>query len=110
MRHGELYKHYKGTEYIFDCVAVPIKEEDKNKFEQIDIVYDANTPEGEELRQLKLYISNGYYFIEGDTSKVLYYSEDDYSRGIVWARDIDDFFTYVEKEGKLLKRFNQIVV
>jgi hypothetical protein len=100
MKTGDFYNHYKGTEYYFDCIALPL--EDRKKVEPILTVrHHENT------HDIQLYIcESGVTFIDSDVPHVIYQSEKDYNTNKVWAREVDDFFdTVTTIADGLVKRF-----
>lgn len=59
---GKIYRHFKG-----------------NIYKVTDIVYDCETPEGEELRKVVIY-------------------ESQYGEKLKWARKYEDFNSFVDKD------------
>ncbi|PEP86141.1 hypothetical protein CN584_08455 [Bacillus pseudomycoides] len=112
MKHGDLYTHYKQKEYFFDRIALPVSEFIGRSYglEDIGVAFDTHTPDGQEIRQVKLFYSNGVTFIDSDKPHVIYQSEDDYNTEKVWAREVDEFFGMVNiTPFKTVRRFTKIV-
>ncbi|MGU3372799.1 hypothetical protein [Bacillus mycoides] len=111
MKHGDLYTHYKQKEYFFDRIALPVSEFTgrSNGLEDIGVASDSHTPDGQEIRQMKLLYSNGVTFIDSDKPHVIYQSEDDYNTEKVWAREVEIFFGMVNvTPRKTVRRFIKI--
>jgi hypothetical protein len=88
MKTGDFYSHYKGGEYYFDCIALPLKGSKRARKIQT-ARYHENT------HDIDLYIDeNGTTFIDSDVPHVIYQAEKDYNTDKVWAREVDDFFGY----------------
>lgn len=109
MKQGDLYNHFReGTEYHFCSMAVPITDFKgrESELEEAGVAFDADTPKGEEPREIKLYNLHGITIIDKDTPHVIYQSEKDYETKKVWGRKADDFFGYKKQDnGTLVKRF-----
>lgn len=102
VKNGDFYKHYKGGEYFFDCIALPIN--DRNLF----INGMAKTDKAryhEDTHDLELYTIDGVTFINSDIPHVIYQAEKDYDTNFVYAREVDDFFGYKTEGTTLYKRF-----
>lgn len=101
MMNGDFYTHYKGGEYRFQCIALPLDEvQDKSKLEQKGVArYHEND------RDIELFFYNGVWFVNDDLPHVIYQSEKDYDTKKVWAREVDDFFGYKHKDSHYIKRF-----
>ncbi|KLA04706.1 hypothetical protein B4086_5664 [Bacillus cereus] len=110
MINGDLYTHYGNKkEYFFDAIALPIAEfwGKRTELEDIGVALDARTPKGEPIQEIKLFYYKGVKFVEDNVPMAIYQSEDDYNTDKVWARDVSEFFGYVEENGKLVKRFQK---
>lgn len=101
MKNGDYYTHYKGGEYWFQCIALPLSEvQDKSQLQQTGTArYHEND------KDIDLYFSNGVWFVDDDVPQVIYQSEKDYNTDKVWAREVDDFFGYKSLIGLQVKRF-----
>lgn len=101
MKYGDYYNHYKGVEYWFQCIALPLNEAtDKRKLEENGVArYHEND------RDIALYFNNGTWYVDDDVPHVIYQSEQDYDTEKVWAREVDDFFGYKIEAGHPIKRF-----
>ena len=95
MKKGDFYNHYReGKEYYFDCIALPVEPWMKIKPSSVN-------PHGvaryhEDTHDIELYVSGeGVTFIDSDVPHVIYQSEDDYNTEKVYAREVDDFFGWV---------------
>lgn len=100
MKRGDLYQHFKGDDYRFEHIALPLCEVIiADGIGEWGIALDAHTPEGEELRELKLYCTeNGIILIDSEYPHVIYQTEEDYraDSGKTWARRVDDYFSMVQ--------------
>jgi hypothetical protein len=99
MKTGDFYQHYKGGEYYFDCIALPL-----NGLRSARKITTARYHEN--THDIQLFIDDsGTTFIDSALPHVIYQSEKDYDTDKVWAREVDDFFGYKEKDGRFIKRF-----
>ncbi|OPD57618.1 hypothetical protein [Bacillus anthracis] len=112
MKTGDFYKHYKGKDYFFDCIALPVDEFMGRPSELEDfglVALDAHTPDGQEIVEVKLFYSNGVTFIDKDKAHVIYQAEEDHDTDKVWAREVDEFFGMVSiTPFKTIRRFTKI--
>lgn len=101
MNKGDFYTHYKGGEYFFDSIALPLTTQ-RNLTNVGEARYHDNS------HDLELYIDdNGTIFINSDLPHVIYQGEDHYDTDFVWAREVDDFFGYKHITGSHhIKRFS----
>lgn len=86
MKNGDLYQHYKGGKYIFKGIALPVEDDFVNKRNLVSFgraTYHENTHE------LELFSC----------------SSKDYNTKKVWAREVDDFFGFIQSEERYVKRF-----
>ena len=104
MKNGDFYHHHKNVEYFFDCIALPLDKRNTHKLE-----LNGKARYHEDTHDLDLYYDRqtGVTFIESDVPHVIYQSEDNYNTDFVYAREVDDFFEYTEKNGTLIKRFTR---
>lgn len=101
MRNGDFYKHYKGNEYFFDSIALPLPDTMKNKAKQ-----NGKARYHENTHDVDLYFYEGVTYIDADVPHVIYQAEVDYDTTFVYAREIDDFFEHKQlKDGQYVKRF-----
>lgn len=105
MKLGDKYQHFKGTEYTFRGIALPLNDL-SNRMKEL-LSYKGKVSYHENTYELDLYELDGVLFLNADIPHVIYQSEKDYSTNKYWAREVDDFFGYKEKDGKLMKRFTK---
>lgn len=104
IKKDDLYKHFKGDLYKFECIAIPkldpsISEKLLQRMKYIESVrFHENTYD------IKVFEFMGIYFIEAAIPHVIYYNNEN---DLKWARPVDDFFGYKEKEEKWIKRFTK---
>lgn len=100
MRTGDFYRHYKGGEYYFDCIALPLNGKRNARKIQTARYH-------EDTHDIDLYIDdNGTTFIDSDVPHVIYQSEKHYDTDYVFTREVDDFFdTVTTIADGLVKRF-----
>jgi hypothetical protein len=99
MKKGDFYTHFKGGEYYFDCIALPLEERESGEKIQTARYHD-------DTRDVDLYVENGVTFIDAEVPHVIYQAEKDYDTNKVWAREVDDFFGYKHLTGShFQKRF-----
>lgn len=100
MKTGDLYKHYKGEEYCFDCIALPLDLKRNVK--------KVNTARyHEDTHDIDLYIdNNGTTFIDSELPHVIYQAEKHYDTNFVYAREVNNFFgaVAINSDG-MVKRF-----
>lgn len=106
MKRGDLYKHFKGGEYLFQDIALPLQDSFVNKMHLASfrkVRYHENT------HDIELYASNsGAMFIDSDVPYVIYQGKEDCGTDKVWAREIDEFFGVVITPFNVVKRFAKI--
>lgn len=105
MKHGDFYTHFKGGEYYFDCIALPIQDSTLSNREKVDMLHTHEAKYHDGAKSINLYESGGATFIDSDVPHVIYQAEKDYNTDYLYAREVDDFFGYKEKDGQLIKRF-----
>ncbi|MDX5853526.1 hypothetical protein SIM22_05185 [Bacillus cereus group sp. BfR-BA-01363] len=108
MKNGDLYKHYKQKEYCFRCIALPVSEFTGDFVDLRENLFaqDAHTPDGEAIREVRLYFYKGVVFIDREKPHVIYQAEVDYGTDKIWAREVDEFFGMQKlPSGELVKRF-----
>lgn len=101
MNYGDFYTHYKGNDYWFQCIALPLDvlASDANLKRVGSARYHEND------KDIDLYFDNGVWFVDYEFPCVIYQAEKDHDTEFVWAREVDDFFGYKGKEGRYVKRF-----
>lgn len=87
MRRGDLYQHYKDIEYCFIGIALPLDLVYKPLGEYRSVRYHENT------HDVLLCHLNEALFIDAVVPHVIYQSRE---TGIMWAREVDDFFGHTE--------------
>lgn len=104
MKSGDLYKHYKGGIYYFNCIALPLKEKSNVK-KSVRAIQPARYHEN--THDIDLYIDdNGTVFINSDIPHVIYQSEKDINSNDLFAREVDIFFdTVTIYSDRVVKRF-----
>lgn len=101
MKQGDLYNHFKGTEYQFKCIALPL-----NTVENKEVLkFIGNVRYHEDDKDIKIYQHNGIWVADYELPLVIYQSELNYGTNEYWAREVDDFFGYKINNGKYIKRF-----
>ncbi len=110
MKNGDFYLHFKQNEYFYCGIALPLSEYAGSKAElkEINLAYDAHTPDGQEVSHVQLFNHDGIMLIDRETPHVIYQSKVDYDTEKVWAREVENFFGYKEQENKLVKRYTLI--
>lgn len=96
MKHGDFYRHYKGGEYFFDCIALPTKGEanlSKRDIDRMTHTYEARHHGNG--KTILLFESGGATFIDSDIPHVIYQKREDHDSDsdFFYAREVDDFFT-----------------
>lgn len=100
MKNGDIYTHYKGNDYKFIRIALPMKDD---LLDTKELVKFSTVRYHENNKDFDVYTAtNGSIFIDSDVPFVIYKSLVDYK---IWAREVDDFFTYINKNGSFIKRF-----
>lgn len=104
MKRGDIYNHFKGEQYVFVCIAIPMKDElisTTHLAHFLDARYHENT------HNIELYTSSdGVLFINSEVPHVVYHTQKDSKMEKPWVREVDDYFGYKEnKDGHLVKRF-----
>jgi hypothetical protein len=95
MKNGDFYKHFKGGEYFFSCIALPL--EGRTNVEEAGVArYHDNTYD------INMYISDGVTFVDSDVPLVIYQSEQHYNSDFVFAREVDIFFGYKDKGSNVM--------
>ncbi|MEX3625447.1 hypothetical protein [Viridibacillus arvi] len=105
MKKNELYKHFNGELYKFQCIALPLIEPQLPLELRQQMNFIENVTFHENTHEIALFEYKGIYFIESTIPHVIYINVE---KQLKWARPVDDFFGYKEKEGKWIKRFSHI--
>lgn len=106
MKNGDFYQHYKGGEYFFDCIALPLQDSSLSFLTVNKMTETGKARYHENTHDLNLYAIGGATYIDSDVPHVIYQSEKDYDTEKVWAREVDDFFGYKHVTGShYIKRF-----
>lgn len=111
MKNGDIYKHFKGNEYLYMCIASPITEIiQTDKLTYFGKINDAGTAEGEEVNKVTLYEYKGFLLIDKEVPHVIYIpTNKEREIGNAWARRVDDFFGIkVKDDGEKVKRFTYV--
>ncbi|EEM25379.1 hypothetical protein P9063_20640 [Bacillus thuringiensis] len=96
---------------VFGVIALPVTEftGDFVDLRENLVAQDAHTPDGEAIREVRLYCYKGVVFIDREKPHVIYQAEVDYGTDKVWAREVDEFFGMQKlPSGELVKRFVMI--
>lgn len=105
MKYGDNYKHFKGGEYIFEGIALPLRTGNLSQETIKNMTYQGKVRYHENSHDIDLYSIDGAFFIDSELPHVVYVALK--TNGIVWAREVDDFFGYKQKEnGELVKKFS----
>lgn len=104
MNKGDKYKHYKGDNYIFNGIALPLKE----YAGCLDTIhYNEWVRHHEDKYDLVLYsCENGIQVIYAKVPHVIYQSQKDDK---LWAIELDSFFGFTETEKGVEKQFSLVV-
>lgn len=105
MKHGDKYIHFNGGEYLFESIALPLKDDRIPEHIKREMVHIGTVRYHENTHDVDLYMVNGVLYIESELPHVIY--EAQYNTVAKrWAREMDDFFGYKIKEnGEAIKRF-----
>jgi hypothetical protein len=106
MKYGDIYKHFKGGEYFFQGIALPLREGNLSVRTVKSMTFQGNARYHENTHDIELYAIDGAMFIDSELPHVIYQSEKDYNTYKCWAREVDDFFGYKEDiYGHMKKKF-----
>lgn len=107
MKNGDFYRHFKGGEYYFDCIALPLKDIQLRRRLVSAVAESGVARYHEDTHDLALYNFDGVAFIDSNVPHVIYQAERDYDTDFVYAREVNDFFGYKEgSDGSFVKRFS----
>lgn len=105
MRKGDIYRHFKGNDYVFLGISVPMFDIDddyiKSKLKPLYKSFYSELPE----REINVYHYKGILVANTECPMVLYHRKNE-DRETIWARPVDLF--YGEKhfeDGSSIKRF-----
>lgn len=102
MKHGDRYLHFKGGEYFFQGIALPLKEGNLSHETVKNMMFLGTVRYHENTHDIELYSIDGAMFIDSDKPHVIYKNPLKNS----WAREVDDFFGYKHVTGShYIKRF-----
>lgn len=111
MKCGDIYKHFKGGEYTFLGISIPLQD-NAIGFNKGNLLESGKAKLESTLNDIPLYDyfglqssgGAGLIFTDSDIPYVIYQSHKD---ELIWARPVDDFFGYKEKANdELVKRFS----
>jgi hypothetical protein len=113
MREGDQYEHYKHKNwYEFEAIALPMDQPGQMFGRSHVWQADEVARYHEDTHDLKLYTNHaGDLFIEGDLPMVIYKpvefvgSKAEPVYGTTYAREVDDFFAWVEHDEEWQPRF-----
>lgn len=103
MKYGDKYTHFKGGEYIFEGIALPLRTGNLSVTTVKNMIYQGKVRYHENTHDIELYSLDGVLFIDSDIPHVIYQSIKSY--GISWAREVNDFFGHKEENGRFIRRF-----
>lgn len=100
LKQGERYLHFKGNQYVYLGIALPMTISTRTLFGPFKEAILAD--DGKTI--VPIYEENGVWFTPLDEPVVLYYNAEFLNKW--WVRKVDDFFGYKEHDdGNLEKRF-----
>lgn len=100
-------EHYKGKIYRYIDTVIPLKklsEEEQSSIREHGIyikAYNANSVK-KEPDEIEMYEYKGKKYAFTEEISVFYYA---YTTGLYWVREAQDFYSDVEVNGKVRKRF-----
>lgn len=108
MKTGNEYLHYKDNTYTFSGIALPLQEMNISVEVAKKVESKGVARHHENTHDLELFAIDGILLIDSDLPYVIYQSEEQRGTDECWAREVDDFFGYVEKDDKFVPRFKRI--
>jgi hypothetical protein len=109
MKYADKYRHFKGGEYFFQGIALPLRENNLSQRTVKSMTSNGTVRYHENTHDMELYSIDGAMFIDSEYPHVIYQSEKDYDTDKCWAREVDDFFdTKFTDDGGIVKKFNLI--
>lgn len=103
MRHGDTYTHFKGNDYTFDCIALPKQDKQIAPMVQEEMLSITKATHHDSQQLIPLYKSGAATYIDAPIPYVIYQS----TSGVLYAREVDDFFGYAVKEHGTIQRFTK---
>lgn len=104
MNYGDIYKHYKGGEYIFNCIATPLNE--TYIYSMDDSTSTKIATHTETGQKIRIFDFLGAQVADSEEPLVIYQSTKEFHQLNYWARPVDMFFGVQELEdGKMVQRF-----
>lgn len=108
MRYDDTYKHFKGREYRFVSIALPLQGPNTTKLIKDQIVYIGTARYHEDTHDIALYKLGSILFVDEEIPFVIYKPKDDITAPY-YAREVDNFFGYkVGNQGNYIKRFTKL--
>jgi hypothetical protein len=108
MKYGDKYMHFKGGEYFFQGIALPLREGNLSLKTVRRLMNYGTVRYHENTHDIELYAIDGAMFIDSDKPHVIYQSEKDYNTDKCWAREVDDFFDTKFTDDGIVKKFRLI--
>jgi hypothetical protein len=109
MKYADKYRHFKGGEYFFQGIALPLRENNLSQRTVKSMTSNGTVRYHENTHDMELYSIDGAMFIDSEYPHVIYQSEKDYDTDKCWAREVDDFFGYKNITGShFQKKFTLI--
>jgi hypothetical protein len=105
VKYGDKYLHFKGGEYFFQGIALPLKEGNLSHRTVKSMTYRGTVRYHENTHNIELYAIDGAMFIDSALPHVIYQSEKDYNTDKCWAREVDDFFGVKWTDDEVLTKF-----
>lgn len=105
MKYGDKYEHYKGVEYFFQGIALPLQAGNISLDTMQKLMFLGIVRYHEDTHDIELYGLDGALFIDSEYPHVIYQSEKHYNTSYCYAREVDDFFGYTYIDTELIKRF-----
>lgn len=109
VKNGDEYKHFKGGDYTFLGISIPLLDP-YIQFKKEDLSVSGKAILEETQEEIILYdyfglhnAGSGLIFTDLEIPYVIYQSDE---TGVIWARPVDGYFGYKKKENNVLvKRF-----
>lgn len=114
MKKGQEYKHFKGGQYIFLGITIPLKATECS-FEKSHLKRVGRAMHSESQESITLFDyfglpesgGAGLIFSDTDVPYVLYQNIKDVEGEKLWLRQVEDFFGYKEfGSGEMVRRFS----
>ncbi|MCA1066609.1 hypothetical protein QTG56_26120 (plasmid) [Rossellomorea sp. AcN35-11] len=102
MKRGDRYSHFKGNDYAFMGIAIPLSDIPK---EILGGMKKVSARYHEDTHNVDLYMLEGLLVLDAELPHVIYWDRE----GKKWAREVNDFFGYKHLVGSHYeKRFTLI--